>query len=324
MPPIDASGLIPTTYSNQIIQGVVQQSAALALGRRVPMGSGIAEIPIAGAFPVASFISVGARKPFTDFMLTSQTMRAEEVAAVISIPQAYLDDASVDLWGFARPQLAQAIAVAVDNAIIWGVGAPASYPAGGIVAPAFSTIVPAGSDALDTVNDAMAAVEAQGVPVTGSAADLVVKSALRGVRDAGGALLLGPAQVDNAAMSSIYGVPVVFTLTAPDQTKDFITGDWDALLIGVRSDIGYDLSTDGIIADSAGKVLVSAFQDDQVLMRVHARFGCVIAQPVTPRAPTGAKPFAVTDVAPAGGTTLSASEDSAPAPASGATKKASS
>jgi HK97 family phage major capsid protein len=270
------------------------------------MGSGIAEIPIAGAFPVASFVSVGGRKAFTDFELSSKTMKAEEIAAIISIPQAYLDDASVDLWGYARPQLSQAIAVALDNAVIWGTGAPASYPAGGLVAPAFSNIVAAGTDPLDSVNLAMASVEAQGVPVTGHAADLAIKASLRGVRDAGGALLLGPAQVDNAAMSSIYGVPVIFNLTAPDATKDFITGDWDALLVGVRQDISYDLSTEGIIADSAGVVLVSAFQDDQVLMRVHARFGVVVAQPVTPRAPTGAKPWAITDVAVAGAMTASA------------------
>jgi HK97 family phage major capsid protein len=275
------------------------------------MGSGIAEFPVAGAFPTANFISAGGRKPFTDFALTSKTMKAEEIAAVIAIPQAYLDDSSVDLWGYARPLLAQAIAVALDDAVLWGDNNPASYPPGGITDPAFATAVPAGADPLASVNDAMAAVEAQGVPVTGHAADLVTKAALRGIRDAAGALLLGPAQVDNPAMSSIYGVPVMFNLTSPDPTKDFVTGDWDALLMGVRQDITYDLSTDGVIVDGAGAVVVSAFQDDQVLMRVHARFGCVVAQPVTPRAPTGAKPFAYTDVAVSGGaTTASASSGS--------------
>jgi HK97 family phage major capsid protein len=297
MPPVDASGTIPTTYSNQIIQAVVQQSAALALGRRVPMGSGIASVPVAGAFPSASFISVGGRKPFTDFKLTNKTLTAEEVAAVIAIPQAYLDDSSVDLWGYARPLLAQAIAVAVDDAILWGHNNPPSYPAGGVTDPAFATAVPAGADPLESVNQAMAAVEAQGLPVSGHAADLVTKAALRGVRDATGALLLGPQQADNPQMSSIYGVPVMFNLNSPDPLKDFITGDWNSLLIGVRQDITYDLSSDGVLVDDTGAVVVSAFQDDQVLMRVHARFGCVIAQPVTPRAPTGAKPFAYTDVA---------------------------
>jgi HK97 family phage major capsid protein len=297
--PIDASGVIPHEYSRQIIQGVQQQSAALALGTRMPMGSGIAEIPVAGAFPVASFVSVGGRKPFTDFQLSAQTMKAEEIAAVISIPQAYLDDAYVDLWGYARPLLAQAIAVALDNAVVWGVGAPASYPVGGIVAAAYSQTVatPATppNDAVAVINLAMGAVEMQGLPVTGSAADTADKAVLRGVRDVNQSLLLGPGQVESPAIQELYGAPIIFSLTAPI-AQDFITGDWRALLMGVRDDITYDTSLDGIIADGTGKVLVSAFQDDQVLMRVHARFGCVIAKPVTPRAPAGAKPFAIANL----------------------------
>jgi HK97 family phage major capsid protein len=311
MPPVDASGTIPVTYSNQIIQAVTQQSAALALGRRVPMGSGIASVPVAGAFPSASFISTGGRKPFTDFKLTNKTLTAEEVAAVIAIPQAYLDDSSVDLWAYARPLLAQAIAVAVDDAILWGHNNPPSYPTGGVTDPAYSTAVAPGTDALESVNAAMGAVEAQGLPVTGHAADIVTKAALRGVRDAQGALLLGPAQADNPQMSSIYGVPVMFNLMSPLPDRDFITGDWNSLLIGVRQDITYDLSSDGVLVDENGAVVVSAFQDDQMLMRVHARFGCVIAQPVTPRAPNGAKPFAYTDIAnPTGGAAQSASSGS--------------
>jgi HK97 family phage major capsid protein len=288
------------------------------------MGSGIAEIPVAGAFPTASFISVGTRKPFTDFKLSNQTMKAEEIAAIIAIPQAYLDDSAVDLWAYARPLLAQSIAVALDDAVLWGHNNPPSYPAGGITDPAFATGVPPGTDALESVNQTMAAVEGQGLPVTGHAADLVTKAALRGVRDAQGALLLGPVQADNPAMSSIYGVPVIFNLASPMPDRDFVSGDWDSLLVGVRQDITYDLSTDGVVVDNAGVVQVSAFQDDQVLMRVHARFGCVVAQPVTSRAPTGAKPFAYTDIAsPTGGGTTEAQAQPQAQPASSARKSAS-
>jgi HK97 family phage major capsid protein len=332
--PVDASGVIPIEYSRQIIHGVAQQSAALALGTRMPMGTGIAEIPIAGAFPVASFVSVGGRKPFTDFQLSAQTMKAEEIAAVISIPQAYLDDAYVDLWGYARPLLAQAIAVALDNAVIWGVGAPATYPAGGLVDPAFSTVVatPATppNDAVAVINLAMGTVEMQGLPVTGSAADTADKAVLRGVRDVNQSLLLGPGQVDSPAIQELYGAPIIFSLISP-QAEDFITGDWRALLMGVRQDITYDTSLDGIIADATGKVLVSAFQDDQVLMRVHARFGCVVAKPVTPRAPAGAKPFALANLVATNPSLAEArpapveppaDAEAAPAHASGSAKKA--
>jgi hypothetical protein len=47
-----------------------------------------------------------------------------------------------------------------------------------------------------------------------------------------------------------------------------------------------------VIADATGKVLVSGFQDNQTPLKVWARFGCVIIQPVTRRVPGGANPFA--------------------------------
>lgn len=293
MPSIDASGLIPVTQSAQLVSAAVTQSAVLTLARRQPMPTGAASVPILGALPDAGFIGAGARKPWTDMGFSNPVLKAEEVGATVSIPQAYLDDSGINLWDAVRPELGAAIGRAIDNAVLFGVGAPASFPAGGIVAGL--TPVAAGTDAVATVNAAMAEVEASGLPVTGHAADLVVKSVLRGVRDANGALLLGFDQVNNVNVPTLYGVPIVWQLL-DDDVIDFITGDWTKLIIGVRQDIRYDLSNDGVIADSAGKVIVSAFQDDQVLMRVYMRLGCVLAKPVGPRGPT--QPFAVADLAP--------------------------
>ena len=40
--PIDASGVIPTEYARQIVQCMLAQSAVLQLGKRMPLGTGIA------------------------------------------------------------------------------------------------------------------------------------------------------------------------------------------------------------------------------------------------------------------------------------------
>lgn len=290
---IELNGLIPTEISSEIIEGVRAESVVLALGRRVPMGTGVAEFPVATGFPTASFVSTGGRKPVTDFKLSGKTMKAEEIAAVVPVPQALLDDSSINLWDYVQPLLTDAISVALDKAVIYGTGAPPSFPAGGIAATAMD--VPPGADALASVNAAMAAVEDEGLPVTANAADNRTRAALRNLRDASGALLLGPAQAENAAMSTIYGVPTMFAFYLQEDF-DFITGDWEALIIGVRQDIRFDMSNDGVLADDDGKVVISAFQDDTVLLRVYARFGCVLAKPVTPVAPDGAEPFAVTTI----------------------------
>lgn len=296
----DFSGIIPVQYSTQIIQEAVRASAVLTLGNRVPMGSNVQSMPVPATLPTAHFVSApGGRKPYSDLSLHGQNITAEEVAAVVAIPDVYLEDSTINLWDWVRPRVAEAIGVALDNAVMFGVGSPASYPAGGIVAAAYSTNIGTGADgddAADLVNLAMSAVEVQGVNVTGHAADLVVKGALRGVRDKNGALLMGTQQVTDDVIQTIYGVPasyVSFTQPIPD----LITGGWNNLIIGVRSDIRYEINPAGVIADGSGAVIVSGFTDNVTPMKVWGRFGCTIVKPVTVRTPTGAKPFAIATIA---------------------------
>jgi HK97 family phage major capsid protein len=296
--PLDFSGVIPPEYSTQIIQEAVQQSAVLRLANLVPMGTGISEMPVPTSLPRAGWVSVaGGRKPYAALGLGTKTLKAEEVAAITSIPDVYLDDASINLWGFVRPRLAEAIAIALDEAILFGIDAPTSFPPGGVVDPAFCIQSPPGFDAVDGVNQAMSAVESQGLNVDGSAADLSVKGMLRGTRDSQGGLLLGEATVDERTVQTLYGVPIAYTPFDLSAVDNFITGDWGALIVGVRQDIRYNMDPSAVIVDDTGKVIISGWQDNQTPLKVWARFACAIVNPVTQRTPDGAKPFAATELA---------------------------
>lgn len=290
-PPLDFSGVIPPEFSTQIIEEAVQASAVLSIANLMPMGTTITELPIPKTLPTAGFVTVGGRKPWTDLALQTQTLHAEEIAAITAIPDSYLEDASINLWGWVRPRIAEAIAQALDNAVLWGLGAPATYPAGGL--DAVAAPVAWTTDALETINLAMGQVEGQGLPVTAHSADLVVRGKLRGVRASTGELLLGTAQAGAQEVPTIYGLPVAYaSYGVVDATHaDFFTGDFRNLIIGVRQDIRYALDPSAVVADNTGKVLISGFQDNQTPLKVWARFGCAIVQPVTVRKPTGANPF---------------------------------
>jgi HK97 family phage major capsid protein len=293
MPVSDFDNMIPPEYATRIIQEATQQSAALRLGTRIPMGTSVMNMPVPKTFPKAAWVSRGGRKPFTDLAMDWESMTAEEVAAIIAIPDVMVEDSSINLWNYARPLLAQAIAQAVDDAILFGVDAPATFPAGGVAAAA--THVTDGVDVLDTINRAMSAVESGGLPVTGHAADISVRGALRGVRDESGAFLMGWAEQDRYTIPTLYGLPIAYNQFG-QPSPDFFTGDWNYLFIGVRSDIRYDINPAGVIADDDGKVIVSGWQDNTTPMKVWARFACAIVKPVTPRNPAGANPFASADV----------------------------
>lgn len=286
----DFTGVIPPEMSTQIIAEATQQSAALQLGNRIPMGTTIQTMPVPKTFPKASFVSVGGRKPFTDLSMELETITAEEIAAVIAIPDAMVEDSRINLWNYARPLLSQAIALALDDAVFYGVGAPATFPTGGVSAVAAT--VTATEDAVETINMGMSKVETQGLAVTGHAADLAVRGELRGVRANTGELLLGQAQAEGYSQPTLYGLPISYVPFTSFATIDFFTGAWQYLVIGVRDDIRFDMNPAAVIADSAGKVVVSGWQDNTTPMKVWGRFGCVIVKPVTPRTPAGANPFA--------------------------------
>ena len=319
----DFSGVIPPEYSNQIIQQARRQSAALALGSTIPMGTNVSQMPVPKTFPTASWVtSATGRKPYTDIGLQPATLTAEEVAAVVAVPDRMIEDSSINLWGYVRPLLAEAIAVAVDGAMLYGVNAPASFPTGGVRAEAVA--VNAGTDAVDTLNKTMAQVEGQGLTVTGHAADITTRSLFRGVRATTGELILGTTQVDGAEVPALYGSQVTYT---PFQNKTginpatLISGNWANLIVGVRQDIRYQLDPSGVIADAAGVVVVSGFQDNVTPLKVWARFGCVILRPATSFIPAGARAFAKSAVAATSGTAPTAAEDSEEPPARSTAKR---
>jgi HK97 family phage major capsid protein len=292
----DWSGVIPIEFSTQIIEEAVLSSAALQLGNLVPMGTSITEMPVPKTLPKAAFVNApGGRKPYTDLMLETLTLKAEEVAAVTAIPDVFLEDSAINLWNWVRPRLAEAIGQALDAAVFFGTGAPGSYPPGGGMSNAIysGALLTAAGDVVDAVNLAMGSVEARGLPVDGHAADLITKARFRGVRDETGALLLGTEQVGQVQRPTLYGVPISYQqfTSLGVGNADFFTGAWQNLLIGVRQDIRYSMDPSAVIADADGQVIISGWQDNVTPLKVWARFACQIVRPVTLRQPGGAPPF---------------------------------
>jgi HK97 family phage major capsid protein len=305
----DFSGIIPHEYSQQIIDEVEQRSAVLQLATIMPMGTRISELPVTGALPKANWVTgAGAppagtgRKPYTDLKLSPQVITAEEIAAVVAIPDQYLEDNTINLWNWARPKLAEAIAIRLDETVMFGgAGIPATFPAQGLSNPLYSYPVglgtgqfPTAIDAVDAVNNAMSYVEGQGLNVTGHSADIGAKGQFRGVRDQNGSLLLGTEQVGTSQRPTLYGEPIAYSQYAQVTATDFFTGAWDYLVIGVRQDIRFRIDPSGVILGTTMADSVSGFQDNVTPCKVWARFGCTIVKPVTPRVSGGAIPFART------------------------------
>lgn len=181
----DAGALIPQEISNEIIRNAPQRSSVMQLARRLPnMSRAQKRMPVISALATAYFVSGDTGlKQTTEVNWANKYIDAEELAVIVPIPEAVLDDADFDIWGEVRPQLEEAFGLAVDQAIIHGTNIPATWATNlgshnGLLdgcADASQTVdlsvqVAAGKDLYDVLlgeNGVISLVEADGFMVSG-------------------------------------------------------------------------------------------------------------------------------------------------------------
>jgi HK97 family phage major capsid protein len=297
----DATALIPVEIANTILSTLEQKSAALQLCRKQRMSSKTLTQPVLDGLAAAYWVNGDSgMKQTTEMAFRGVNLVAEEMATILPIPEAVLDDSGFPLWQEAMPLLVEAMGRLLDQAIFAGTGKPASWP-GAIIPTAITdgnvqvigATAAQGGLAAD-LNSTMALVEADGYDVTGFALDRTMRANLRNARDTTGQKLL------DVSLNQIEGMPVEYVgfgvfppgPTAPPATHA-VVGDWNMAVIGIRQDITWKLLDQAVISDDTGKVILNLAQQDAVAMRVVARYGFAVANPITRSGTTTPYPFAV-------------------------------
>ena len=128
----NAEALIPQQISDEIIQALPTQSVALRLMRAMPpMTSKQTKIPVMTGLATAGFVTGDSgQKPTSNLTWDNVFINAEELAVMVPIPEAVLDDSSYDIWAQARPRIVEAFGKAIDQAIFFGTNKPSTWPAG--------------------------------------------------------------------------------------------------------------------------------------------------------------------------------------------------
>jgi hypothetical protein len=126
----DADSLIPQGQADAVIKAATQESAALTLFNRAQLSTKVSRQPVMSALPVAYWVAGDTGlKQTTEAAWAGVDLVAEEIACMVPIPEAVVDDSSFDVWGELRPALAEAVAQVLDAAAIGGINKPASWPA---------------------------------------------------------------------------------------------------------------------------------------------------------------------------------------------------
>jgi hypothetical protein len=285
----DYDSLIPQAVSNQLLDVVTVESAALALGTVIRMPEGLQQFPVVSALPAAGWVNprFGGRKPATKIEWSSQQIVPEELACALAIPAAFVDDAGFPVWDQVRPLVASSMAQVIDDALLFGNGEPATFPPNGVSGGAIVT----GTDALDAIDKGMAQIEGQGLIPNGIASSTAIGTALR---QAYRELMVTP---ETQPQATLYGLDVEVAPVWDDTKGDAIVGDWTKLIIGLRQDIRFDMSDSAILQDGTGDIIANAFQDDLVAMRCYMRLGAAIGSPLNAQGET-TDPFVNVDWTP--------------------------
>lgn len=299
----DAESLIPTQEADAIIQGVVENSVVLSQGTKLAnMTAKQFKMPVLDSLPIAYFVNgdSGAKKT-ANMAWDGKTITAEEVAVIVPIPEAVLDDSKYDIWAQVKPRLVEAFGKVIDAAILFGTNAPTSWRDDLVTsATSAGNVVTLGTDNLyDKImgeDGVIAKVEEAGYFVNGNIADISMRAKLRGLKDSTGQPIF-KSDVQSATKYSLDGEGMYFPRNgAWDKTQALmISGDFNQLVYALRQDITFKLFTEGVVQNTDGTIAYNLMQNDMVALRAVMRLGWEIPNPVNAIKPTKAQrcPFAL-------------------------------
>ena len=275
----DASALIPEQVFEEIFKEAQKESKVLQLFRRLPnMTSDKMRIKVVDSLPVAYWVnetSNNGRKNTTKMAWDNVYLTAEELAVIIPVKDNVINDADVDIWAQVRPELVKAIAKKIDEAVLFGTDAPASFGNGVIpnIISKSKSVTETGKLYSD-INDVMTAVEESGYEVTGLLGGVGLKGKFRMMTDTTGQPLntteigdLNRAFVDNGAWDKTAAT--------------LVAGDFNQAVYSIRQDVTFDVFREGVIQNSDGTIAYNLMQEDMSAIRVTFRFGVAIPNPVT-------------------------------------------
>ncbi len=200
-----AAALVPEAVSTAMLTSLAAQSAVLELGTKIPMASNQTRFPVLSALPTAYFVTGDTGlKQTTEAAWANKYMYVEEIATIVPIPEAVLDDATFDVWGAIQPLMEAAIVRTLDAAVIFGTSAPTTWAnEGNLVAKAVAAgnVIARGTNAASAgglhgdLSDLVGTLEADGFMPNGAVGNITLASRLRKVRDTTGNIITLPADL---------------------------------------------------------------------------------------------------------------------------------
>lgn len=283
-----AEALIHEQIMNTVFQDAPKSSILMQLGRKLPnMTSKQTRVPVLSMLPMAYWVGGDtgmkqtSRQQWENVYIT-----AGELAVIVPIPEAVLDDASFDIMGEVTPRVNEAIGMKFDEAAIFGVDRPPEWQNDIITLARQAGNNVSGGITFDTIlaQDGMfGKVEEAGYIVDGVIAAMRARAALRGIKDDASRPIFMPSMQDRTQYT-LDGAPVYFPENGSfDPTvAQMVAGNWRQLVWAMRQDIETKILDQAVIQDPSTKEIVyNLAQQDMIALRVTFRAGFAVPNPAT-------------------------------------------
>lgn len=297
----DADATMPEEVSQAFRSNLISESAALTQFKRVPVAAAQTRFPVLSALPVAYWVTGDTGlKQTTEASWKNKFLNIEELATIVPVPEAVLDDAGYPIWDEVRPLCEQAAGRLIDATVFFGSSAPSTFP---------TSIVKSAEDAgnKETIGTAeakkggivedhsvlLSEIEADGYDPSVGVAARTFKGLVRGARNADGdrydeiSISKDAVEVD----SVVYKFPMRGLWPTATSTVRAIPFDPEEFVIGVRQDITWKLLDEAVIQDNEGAIVYNLAQQDMVALRLTMRVGWQVANTINYDEPTEANRY---------------------------------
>lgn len=280
--------LVPDPISASIIQTLPAASAVLQRAKRVQMSVNTSRMPVLSVLPTAYWVTGGdtGLKQTTRQAWTGIELVVEELAAIVTVPDAYLDDAQVPIWSELRPRLTEALGAKIDDAALFGVDKPATWGTDVYtlaVSSGNTVVAGTGDDFAQDVSTLGEMIATDGYAVNGFIARPGLGWKLTGMRSADGIPIYQPNLAEgDPNRGNLYGYPLseLNNGSFDSGEVELFAADWNYAMIGMRQDITFKMFDQGVVSDNTGKVIMNLMQQDAQAMRVTMRLAWATANPI--------------------------------------------
>lgn len=300
---IDRAGsvaMMPEEIAYNLIKDLNNESVVLQAFTQIPVTRGQVRMPVLSALPMAYFVGADTGlKQTTQQDWKNKYLNVEEIACYVPIPEAVLEDVEVDVWAEVEPKLKNAIARTLDAAVLFGEGAPGTWPEAitkalkvvGNFATRGTASTANGGIAADIAN-AITTMEEQGFAHDYVAAVVGLRGKLRNARDTLGQHL------PEVNAEEVYGSPVAYPArglwpaAAGGENPTMLFLEKEQFIAGVRTDIDLTLMDQAVLQDNEGNIIYNLAQQDLVALRARFRVGWQVSNQITYDQPAENKRYA--------------------------------